>query len=287
VFTGEGENGLDVLKYTLAQQYIANKNNEFVYYVKEVVPAGLNTTTHRKDDIVYDTQMFMVIVKPVDNGDGTMTATPEYYEQAGNTWRKMNLDQGTYATFTNEQLYLLEVKKIVTGSSNSDTRFNFTITLTKDGAPYTVPITESDLIKNDQISDIADVQWTKTGDGVYTFTLASKESIQFYLHDGVKYQIVEKADGYSTYIQVGYAQGTRANQPAEYDKIVEDTILVATGKHTVTYTNTPGTILPKTGGSGTLPYTAAGLGMISAAIGYGMYLHKKKKEEDPEGSESM
>ena len=73
-----------------------------------------------------------------------------------------------------------------------------------------------------------------------------------------------------------------------YTKTITDTITVDTGDHTVVYTNMPGADLPLTGGSGTIPFTAAGLVVLGSGLCYAMYLRKKKeREDDLEGSEGF
>ena len=289
VFSGEGENGLSALKYELKQQ-----DTVFYYYVREVLPEGIIQATNRKDDIVYDTQMIRAKVTLEDKHDKTLEDTVVYQKLVNGVWTDISLAEGKFVTFTNEQLYLLEIQKLVDGRQGDPTRFDFKITLTtKDSegndVPYTMPIAATDVIRSDGVT-ADNVNWALKGNGVYTFKLAHGESIKVYVSANVKYEIEETAPGYSTAIEIGYAKevSQTPTQPDEYDKIVTDTILVTTGGHTVIFKNTPGVNLPKTGGKGTVPFTAAGLCILGGGIMYAMYLRKKKeREEDLKGSEGF
>ena len=267
--TGNGQNGKmgEETQFDFGSgitYYVNDKQNDvlsspYTYTITEVVTDQYN--------MVYDKTVHNVTVTLEDDGKGQIKVTPVYDSEK--------------VTFTNEHLFSLKIKKVLNETNpDPNKEFEFTLKLTKaDGTPLTGVTLPAGKENNDS------VRMTERN-GVYSFKLKHNQTIELVLPDGTKYEIEELTPGYSAQIQVDYAEGSRT-QPAEYVRKVDDQILVATGNQNVTYTNTPGIELPKTGGSGTLPYTAAGLGMISAAIGYGMYLHKKKKEEDPEGSESM
>ena len=69
---------------------------------------------------------------------------------------------------------------------------------------------------------------------------------------------------------------------------IDGKIVVTDGDQAIVYNNQPGVDLPLTGGSGTVPFTAAGLVVLGSGLCYAMYLRKKKeREDDLNGSEGF
>ena len=261
-------------------QFIFNQEIEYVvnatqndtltthkYYIKEVV-------VDAEYNIVYDQTIREVTVTLTDNGNGTITATDAYQDNNQN--------------FINEHLYSLLIHKLVDSATAGDAReFTFTMTLKKaDGTPLVGLKLPAGKYNNN------DVTLEEKGNGVYTFKLKHDQTIEVLLPVGATYEIVEKSDGYTVDIEVmTRAFGKTWTTPVkvgQFENTVGGTIVVETGDHQVTYNNIPGVDLPLTGGSGTVPFTAAGLVVLGSGLCYAMYLRKKKeREDDLNGSEGF
>ena len=272
----------------------------YEYTIVEVDTDGHN--------MVYDPHEVLVRVTPVDNGDGTMTCTPVYYEKnEQGDWVMLNttdandvvqpIPEEEVPAFYNEQLYSLKIKKFLDDpdAASSDKRFNFTIKLwtleNNNEVPYT-GIEVGNVIEKLNVIlygvNENDLKWEETSEGTYTFTLAHNEEIELKLPDGVQYKIEEAGAGYTVTVFRTMNGGT----PEEVTQVDKYTILggitVSDGDQEVVYKNQPGVNLPLTGGSGTVPFTAAGLCVLGSGLCYAMYLRKKKeREDDLKGSEDF
>jgi len=245
------------VQFTDISYDLSDAGKTFTYTISEV--------TGNIHNMVYDDTIVTVKVTPVDNGDGTMTVTPHYYVE-GDDGELVEVDAAE-VIFTNEQLYSLKLKKVLEEIEDDGRTFDFTIKLTKDGAAYT-----------GYEAPTGAIDWTEAEAGVYTFKLTHNTEIELVLPAGVEYEIQEISDGYTVNIEVKKADGTQISYNASQDTITGE-ITSDVGDHDVVYTNLPGLNIPLTGGSGTLPYTAAGLMMMIAAFGCGLFLRHRKKEE--------
>ena len=112
---------------------------------------------------------------------------------------------------------------------------------------------------------------TANNDGTYTFELGHGDSVKFAnIPYGAKITVTEgEHNGFLT----GYTIGTTS---ADGDTAVIDSLA---GNTTIAFTNTPGAVLPSTGGMGTAAFRFGGLLLMAAGMtGY----IRKRKERMPE-----
>ncbi len=171
-----GDNGENVTIDFAPISYNLNDVGEHTYTIVEYIPTEAQTTNDGKkvlDGVVYDQTSYEVTVKVEDKGDGTLTVTPTYPENA------------TKVSFTNNYIptpdkYAPAVSKILTGHELPVTKKDFTFTLTADAnnpEGATLPQNNTATVSFENKKEGTATGFAKFGDitftkgGTYNFTI--------------------------------------------------------------------------------------------------------------------
>ena len=173
----------------------------YSYYIVEKAGSG---------DIIYDQSIKEVSIYIEDDGIGHM-ATEVTYANNDNV-------------FVNRNITALIVETEVHGNiADLFDIFDYTMVLTNgDGTPFTGDITP----EGDQMN------WAKTGDGTYSFSLQARTSTTVKLPSGIHFVITETPKDYLVRIAMTQGNGSLTNQSnppvaeEETDGAVGDTVVV-------------------------------------------------------------
>ena len=237
----------------------ADAGKTFIYYIKE--------NTGNDDGIIYDQHPVQVKVDVQDNGDGTLSAVPEYQDST---------------TFTNTALSSITVSKQVSGNMASrDKQFGFTLSL--EGQYYDHIITYTKTTASGTTTGTVYDPETQSGNPEptlnYNFTLSHGDSITF---DGivrsVEYDIAEtdsNKDSYTTTAQSSQAEIETISHIVHAKGTLTDAVTAA-------YTNSRGAAVPTTAQTA-MKFLLPALMMAGAVIS--LMLYRKKEITNFENSD--
>lgn len=222
--------------------YPAGTEGTFTYIIRE---------QQNSSDYIFDETFYRVEITAAD-GKATITGL----------WKNGTevLAATDHLTFINRRTTSLMVTKTVIGDT-ANIRFPFTATVTLNGKPFLLPQPNQD------------AAYTVEGN-VVSFTLGHNDSLEIlHIPYGAAITVTETAHN-------GFSPSYRV-EDAHTDPVDGNSALIEMKNtmQTVHFINTPGIILPKTGGRGTMLYTTGGL-LLSAAGIVLLYNHIKRRKED-------
>ena len=222
----------------------------YSYYIVEKAGSG---------DIIYDQSIKEVSIYIEDDGIGHM-ATEVTYANNDNV-------------FVNRNITTLIVETEVHGNiADLFDVFDYTMVLTNgDGTPFTGDITP----EGDQMN------WAKTGDGTYSFSLQARTSTTVKLPSGIHFVITETPKDYLVRIAMTQGNGSLANQSSQ--PVAEEETDGAVGDTVVVFKNYLISVVP-TGidDVATIGMDIAGIAVLAGVL---MMLLKKRKSKKAEAEQ--
>lgn len=171
--------------------YIQSQDgSDYVYTIREVVPDDADPY------VGYDPHIIELNVHVGDNGEGELV--PDVVS-SDETMTFRNADKTRELTVSNN-----------VGGNMGDWNqyFDFTIKLTnEDGSPFTADLADPE-------TDSQHLEWTKTGDGEYTFKLKHNDEMTILVPSDVSYEITEQPTEYEMAVTIK-KDGTEVENLAE------------------------------------------------------------------------
>ena len=248
--TADGSVTFDPITYTQD-----DVGKTFVYYIKE--------NTGNDEGIIYDQHPVQVKVNVQDNGDGTLSAVPEYQDST---------------TFTNAALSSITVSKQVSGNMASrDKQFRFTLSL--EGPYYDHVITYTKTTASGTTTGTVYDPETQSGNPeptlTYNFTLSHGDSITFDgIVRGAEYDVAEtdsNRDSYTTTAQSSQAEIETISHIVHAKGTLTDAVTTA-------YTNNRGATVPTTA-QNAMKFLLPALMIAGATIALVLYRKRKTTEK--------
>ena len=138
---------------------LADAGKTFTYTISEVIPEGAVNNVY--NGTTYDATVYTVTVTPVDNGNGTITATPSYSTAAGSATKVSFVN--TYAANGTVDF---EATKKLTGKTLEAGQFSFVVT---DAAGTVV---SKGTNAADGSIDFSEITYGLADAGKYTYTIS-------------------------------------------------------------------------------------------------------------------